>query len=376
LDDLAVYVHWPFCQAKCPYCDFNSHVSASVDYDRWQRAFSSEIARARAEIGPARLISVFFGGGTPSLMPADLVGRILADLRAAFATSNDYEVTLEANPTSVEAGRFRDYKNVGVNRISVGIQSLRDDHLRKLGRLHTAQEAIDALEVATRTFDRVSGDLIYARQDQSLDDWRAELEDALSLGLDHMSLYQLTIEPGTAFGDRHRVGRLSGLPTEDLAADLYELTQERMEKAGFTTYEVSNHARPGRESKHNMVYWRGEPYLGIGPGAHGRLRLHGRWIATEGLQMPNAWLDAVEQNGTGEKPREYLRNADRAVEYVMMSLRLTEGTEWSKVPDGLIDRSAFEPLQDAGFLWQNEDRFGATPSGRMVLNTILGQLLS
>lgn len=373
---LAVYIHWPFCQAKCPYCDFNSHVSASVDYDRWAKAFTSEIARARSEIGSARLVSVFFGGGTPSLMPAELVHAILSELRSAWSVANDYEVTLEANPTSVEAARFRAYRDAGVNRISVGIQSLRDEHLRALGRLHSADEARAAIATAKDTFDRVSGDLIYARQNQSLNDWTSELNDALNLGLDHMSLYQLTIEDGTAFGDRHRTGGLKGLPTEGLAADLYEATQVKMEAAGFGAYEVSNHARPGAESLHNLVYWRGGEYLGIGPGAHGRLRLQNRWIATEGIRMPNAWLDAVDTKGSGEKPREVLCDADRAVEYVMMSLRLTEGTERTRLPAGVIDEDQLAGLVTDGFMWNSGDRFGATPKGRPLLNAILAKLLT
>ena len=375
-NDIAVYVHWPFCQAKCPYCDFNSHVQASVDYDRWARAFISEISRTRAEIGERRLISVFFGGGTPSLMPPDLVAGILEALRAAWPVANDYEVTLEANPTSVEAGRFRGYRDAGVNRISIGIQSLRDDHLRALGRLHTAAEAKEAIAVATNTFDRVSGDLIYARQNQSLHEWEAELDEALALGLDHMSLYQLTIEDGTAFGDRYRAGRLRGLPGEDLSADLYEATQTRMEAAGFETYETSNHARTGAESLHNLVYWRGGEYLGIGPGAHGRLRHARGWVATIGRRMPTAWLEAVEQSGSGEEPREQLSDRDRAVEYVMMSLRLAEGSQLDRVPDGVIRPEAVNELIDEGFLWKDEQRFGTTRTGRPLLNAILARLLT
>ena len=309
-------------------------------------------------------------------MPPDLVAGILAELRASWSVANDYEVTLEANPTSVEAGRFRGYRDAGVNRISVGIQSLRDEHLRALGRLHSAQEARQAIEIAKETFDRVSGDLIYARQNQSLSDWQMELDEALALGLDHMSLYQLTIEDGTAFGDRHRAGGLRGLPSEDLAADLYDATQERMEAAGFETYEISNHAKPGAESIHNLMYWRGGAYLGIGPGAHGRLKLDQGWVATEGLRMPNAWLEAVETRGSGEMPREPLTVRDRSVEYLLMSLRLSEGTEHARLPEGLIDASEMASLIEDGFLWTRDGRFGATGTGRPVLNAILGRLLA
>ncbi len=270
------YVHWPFCASKCPYCDFNSHVSAEIDESRWVRAYLREIDRYAAEVPERVLTSIFFGGGgTPSLMAPDTVSAILERIRAHWPVANDLEVTLEANPGSVEAGRFRGYADAGVNRVSVGVQALNDADLRRLGRLHTVEEALAALEIARNTFERVSFDLIYARQGQTLEEWRAELSGALEFAADHLSLYQLSIEPGTAFGDRYDAGKLRGLPDEDLSAEMYLLTQEMCETAGFHAYEVSNHAKPGAESRHNQIYWRYGDYAGIGPGAHSRLTVDG-----------------------------------------------------------------------------------------------------
>ncbi|MBF9035937.1 coproporphyrinogen III oxidase [Rhodobacterales bacterium HKCCE2091] len=375
-DRFGIYVHWPFCQAKCPYCDFNSHVAARIDQRRWAAAYRAEIARARAELGSRRVDTVFFGGGTPSLMDPDLVEEILTAIRAAWPVSNDFEVTMEANPTSVEAGRFRGYREAGVSRISVGLQSLDDASLKALGRLHSAAEGIRALDLARSVFDRVSCDLIYARQDQSLDQWKAELATAIALGTDHMSLYQLTIEDGTAFGDRLRAGRLRGLPGEDLSADLYDATQEMMEAAGLPAYEVSNHARPGSECRHNLIYWRGQEYLGVGPGAHGRIRPAGVWLATEGAKAPGDWLRRVEEDGSGELPRETLNARDRGVEYLLMSLRLDEGSALARLGDEVLDRRAVEELCDSGHLWTRDGRIGATKTGRPVLNAVLEQLLA
>ncbi|MEC9310916.1 MAG: radical SAM family heme chaperone HemW, partial [Pseudomonadota bacterium] len=251
-----IYIHWPFCQAKCPYCDFNSHVSRQIDQARWLSAYLKEIDRHAAET-PGRVVrSVFFGGGTPSLMPPETVHAILDRIRHHWPRANDLEVTLEANPGSVESARFRAYNPAGVSRISRGIQALNDRDLHRLGRIHSVDEALKAFDIARSTFDRVSFDLIYARQDQTPDQWRAELKQALNMAIDHLSLYQLTIEDGTAFGDRYRIGKLRGLPDEDDSATMYDITQEVAVAAGFNTYEVSNHARPGAESRHNTLYWR------------------------------------------------------------------------------------------------------------------------
>jgi oxygen-independent coproporphyrinogen-3 oxidase len=369
-----LYLHWPFCLAKCPYCDFNSHVAAEIDESRWNRAYLGEIERVGRETEGRVLSTVFFGGGTPSLMSPDLVGAILEKVRATWAAANDLEVTLEANPTSVEAGRFRGYRHAGVNRVSVGIQALRDADLKALGRMHSVAEAKAAFGLARDVFDRVSFDLIYARQGQGLDDWRAELREALAMAGDHLSLYQLTIEDGTAFGDRFRRGRLRGLPDEDLAADMYLLTQEMTEAAGLPAYEVSNHARPGAESRHNLIYWRSGDWAGIGPGAHGRLTVDGARVATETPLSPLGWLRQVETTGSGEGGREVVGAEDVRAEAVMMGLRLAEGLPVEAVP--AEKASALDSLRDDGLIRIDADRVLATPEGRLVLNRITGALLA
>jgi oxygen-independent coproporphyrinogen-3 oxidase len=369
-----LYLHWPFCMAKCPYCDFNSHVAAEIDESRWNRAYVGEIERVGRETEGRVLSTVFFGGGTPSLMSPGLVGAILEQVRATWVVANDLEVTLEANPTSVEAGRFRGYRDAGVNRVSVGIQALRDVDLKALGRMHSVAEAKAAFGLAREAFDRVSFDLIYARQGQGLEDWRAELAEALAMAADHLSLYQLTIEDGTAFGDRFRRGRLKGLPDEDLAADMYLLTQEMTEAAGLPAYEVSNHARAGAESRHNLIYWRSGDWVGIGPGAHGRLTLDGRRIATDTPLSPVGWLRQVETSGSGEGGREVVSREDAAAEAVMMGLRLTEGLALDALPDQ--KPIVINDLVADDLLVSEAERVRATPEGRLVLNRITGALLA
>ena len=369
-----LYVHWPFCMAKCPYCDFNSHVSSHIDQSQWQAAFRAEIARVSQDLPERNLTSVFFGGGTPSLMDPETVDSVITSARAAWPTANDIEITLEANPTSVEAGRFRAYAEAGVNRVSIGIQALNDPDLKMLGRLHTAAEARAAFEVARKTFPRISFDLIYARQNQTLANWRAELTEALDLAADHLSLYQLTIEPGTAFGDRFARGRLPGLPDEDLAADMYELTQDMTGAAGLHAYEISNHAAQDAESRHNLVYWRAHDWLGVGPGAHGRFTdATGIRIATEAHAMPSKWLDAVERTGNGESLRRTLDPREATDEAVMMGLRLSEG-----VASDLFDINIKEinELIDDGFLETAGGRVRTTTKGRPLLNAILRRILA
>jgi oxygen-independent coproporphyrinogen-3 oxidase len=371
-----LYIHWPFCQAKCPYCDFNSHVAAQIDEFRWSRAYLSEIERIGAETRGRVLSTVFFGGGTPSLMSPDLVAAILDQVRATWPMANDPEITLEANPTSVEAGRFRGYADAGVTRVSMGIQALRDDDLRRLGRLHSVAEARAAFDMARAQFDRVSFDLIYARQDQTLDDWRAELSEALSMAIDHLSLYQLTIEDGTAFGDRFRRGRLRGLPDEDLAADMYELTQEICDAHGIPAYETSNHARPGAESRHNLIYWRSGDYAGIGPGAHGRLTLGGTRYATEALRAPGAWLQAVETRRSGETLREIVPEAEQIEEYALMGLRLAEGVDAAPLRDHPSLSKNINGLIFSGLLEESQGRLRTTAAGRPLLNAILREIFA
>lgn len=374
-----LYIHWPFCLAKCPYCDFNSHVSDAIDQHRWRRAYVTEIARAGAETAGRTLGSVYFGGGTPSLMDPDLVGAILDAVRATWPLSNDLEVTLEANPTSVEAARFRGYAKAGVSRISLGIQSLIDEDLRRLGRLHSARDALEALAMARDSFARVSFDLIYARQDQHPGEWRAELAEALALGPDHLSLYQLTIEEGTAFGDRFAPGRLPGLPDEDAGAEMYEITQALCAAAGLPAYEISNHAADMARSRHNLVYWRGGDYLGIGPGAHGRLTLGGTRTATETVAAPLSWLRQVEETGSGELPRTVITPAEQAAEYAMMGLRLSEGISLPRLDalhDSTLNKGKMHELVDRGLLRVDGPQLSATSAGRPLLNAVLRELLA
>jgi len=373
-----LYIHWPYCAAKCPYCDFNSHVSDTIDHARWARAYRAELRRAAALTGDRRLDSVFFGGGTPSLMAPETVAEVMAGIRGLWPCAEGMEVTLEANPTSVEAGRLRAFRAAGVNRISMGIQALDDASLRALGRRHSAAEARAAFAVARDTFPRASFDLIYARQGQAVADWRRELSDALSMAADHLSLYQLTIEPGTPFHARRAAGGLRDLPDDDTAADLFEATQELCELHGLPAYEISNHARPGAESRHNLIYWRAGDWLGVGPGAHGRLtRAEGR-VATEALQAPAGWLDAVEREGSGEAAASPLAPLEAAEEYLMMSLRLAEGTDRARLARmGLeLAEARIAPLVDLGLLAVDAGRLRATPAGRRVLDALLAELLA
>ena len=371
-----IYVHWPFCAAKCPYCDFNSHVRGRVDQASYLAAYLREIDHW-AERTPGRHVSsVFLGGGTPSLMEPDTVAAILDRVRGRWSMANDVEVTLEANPTSVEAGRFAGFADAGVNRISVGIQSLNDDDLRRLGRLHSAADAVRAYDVARGAVDRVSFDLIYARQDQDLAAWQAELGEALAMAPDHLALYQLTIEDGTAFGDRARAGRLRGLPDEDRAVALFEATQAMCEAAGLPRYEVSNHARPGEESRHNMIYWRSGDWLGIGPGAHGRVGDGPRRIATATERMPERWRDAVDRDGVGTVERSVLTPSEQADEYVIFALRLREGLSLDRLDrlGARVDDAAVDQLLSDGLLERTGTGLRTTERGVLLSNAIVAAL--
>ncbi|MCI2400061.1 radical SAM family heme chaperone HemW [Aliiroseovarius subalbicans] len=368
-----LYLHWPFCAAKCPYCDFNSHVSSSIDQDAWQAAYLSEIDRYAA-LTPGRVLdSVYFGGGTPSLMRPDVVSALLDRVASHWTLANDVEITLEANPTSIEAANFAGYRAGGVNRVSIGVQALNDEDLRRLGRMHSMEEAKQALILAKTTFERVNFDLIYARQDQSLDAWRAELTQALAMEPDHLSLYQLTIEPGTAFGDRFAAGGLHGLPGDDLSVDQFFLTQELCEKAGLPAYEVSNHAKPGQESRHNLVYWRGGDWIGIGPGAHGRLTLGGSRIGTETELNPLKWLANPAQN-----IRETLALDEQATEYLLMGLRLQEGIDLLRLRTRYgvtLKDSKIKDLLELSLIEIEGDILKTSREGRPVLNAILRELV-
>jgi putative oxygen-independent coproporphyrinogen III oxidase len=378
---LAVYIHWPFCRSKCPYCDFNSHVRDRVDAARWTRALLADLDH-HADLAPGRGVgSVFFGGGTPSLMPPETAAALIERVKRHWVATQDLEVTLEANPNSSEAARFRAFAAAGVNRLSLGVQALDPAALRLLGRLHDRREAIAAIEHARDSFARFSFDLIYARPGQSLAAWRRELAEALVLAGDHLSLYQLTLEPGTAFATLARRGELL-LPDEELAAALYETTQDRLAAHGLPAYEISNHARPGAECRHNLAYWRYQDYVGIGPGAHGRLSRGEVKYTTRQTRLPERWLVAVEDKGTGLEERAAVDRDDAVEEMLMMGLRLTEGVDRAR-----LERAAgcdaeelfganLAPLVEGGFLTLDQEHLAATPAGRQRLNAVLSTLLS
>ena len=381
-EPLALYIHWPFCLQKCPYCDFNSHVRERIDQARFGRALRRELAWEAARLGPRPLASIFFGGGTPSLMDPATTAALITDARTLFQPSDDLEVTLEANPTSVEAGRLAAFRDAGVNRISLGVQALDDAALRGLGRGHDAVQAVAALEMARALFPRISFDLIYARPNQTVAAWRSELRTALAIAADHLSLYQLTIEPATPFAALHRQGRLV-LPDEDTQATLYEATGEEAAQFGLHGYEISNYARPGSESRHNLAYWRYGDYAGIGPGAHGRVSLDGRLVATRRHRAPEPWAERVETHGHGSTEEEVLPPRERAREMLLMGLRLTEGIDEARFAarTGLPFEAALDPgsLIDAvagGYMERSGGRLRATDTGRLVLDAILRMIVA
>ncbi|MGH6684111.1 MAG: radical SAM family heme chaperone HemW, partial [Pseudolabrys sp.] len=374
----AVYVHWPFCLSKCPYCDFNSHVRhGGVDEARFVRAYETEIAAAAARVPSRTVSSIFFGGGTPSLMQPSSVQAILDCIGKHWAVASDAEVTLEANPTSVEATRFRGYRAAGVNRVSLGVQALEDAALKELGRLHTAQEALDAVAVARTIFGRYSFDLIYARPRQTSEAWAAELKRAIAEAAEHLSLYQLTIEPDTPFFGLHKAGKLV-VPDDDTARDLYDLTQSTCIDAGLPAYEVSNHARPGAECRHNLAYWRGDEYVGVGPGAHGRLNIDGRRYATETEKRPESWLTRVEAAGNGLIVDEKLTSGEVADEFLLMGLRLAEGIDparFTAITGRTLDPKRISILHDEGAVETTANgRLRVTQSGFPVLDAVVADL--
>ncbi|MDE2227669.1 MAG: coproporphyrinogen III oxidase [Alphaproteobacteria bacterium] len=381
MSPLAVYVHWPFCKSKCPYCDFNSHVRERIDEARWRRALLAELAWWAEQTEGATVTSVFFGGGTPSLMAPETVAAILESVGRHWRHASDCEVTLEANPTSVEAARFAALRQAGVGRVSLGVQALDDAALKFLGRGHSAAEARTALDLARATFPRFSFDLIYARPGQTVASWERELAAALALAGDHLSLYQLTIEPGTAFAMSFARGDFA-LPDGDAAGALYEATQAVLESVGLPAYEISNHARPGQECRHNLAYWRGQDYLGVGPGAHGRLTSGPARFATRQRKAPETWLASVESVGHGTEDMVRLAPEERRSELAMMGLRLAEGVPRDRffAATGLGFEDAFgarlAPLLEGGFLELDERALRATPAGRQCLNAVLGRLLA
>ncbi len=373
-----IYVHWPFCAAKCPYCDFNSHVRSDFDDLDWARAIARELEYVAAMQGNScpEVATVFFGGGTPSLMSGATTGAVLESIARHWAISDEVEITLEANPASADAARFRDYRTAGINRLSLGVQALNDADLKFLGRLHDAAEAKAALAMAMDVFDRVSLDLIYARPGQTAKDWEAELNEALSFGTEHLSLYQLTIEPATPFATMSELGQLR-VPDDNHAAVLYDLTQALTEAASRPAYEVSNHARPGAECRHNLLYWRYGAYAGVGPGAHGRLDVAGKRIATECERLPERWRQKVAHEGHGITALTEVTPADAAREHLLMNLRLAEGIDldryrmqWGVMPGA----GKITALAEAGLLTQSGAQLAVTPKGRLVLNSVIAEL--
>jgi oxygen-independent coproporphyrinogen-3 oxidase len=377
-DPLALYIHWPFCVSKCPYCDFNSHVREGVDQDRWRAALLTDLDHEAALTAGRPLGSIFFGGGTPSLMPAATVAALIEAAGKHWRFTPDIEITLEANPSSVEAARFRDLAAAGVNRVSLGLQSLDDQALAFLGRAHDVAEGLAALEAAQSAFRRVSFDLIYARPGQSDADWSAELTRALSFGTGHLSLYQLTVEPGTRFATLAAQGQLTPVDSDD-GARLFELTRAMTAGAGLPAYEISNHARPGQESRHNLAYWRYRSYLGVGPGAHGRRD----GVATLRRKKPENWISRVEANGHGIESEEDLAPSARATEALLMGLRLEEGVDLARIAietgiheDRLIDHRATDRLASQGLIHQQHSRLRVTAPGMLLLDAILGEIVA
>lgn len=377
-DPLALYVHWPFCVSKCPYCDFNSHVRESVDQAAWRAALLTDLAYEAAQLPGRRLSSIFFGGGTPSLMPPATVAAIIVAAEDAWGFEPGIEITLEANPSSVEAARFADLAAAGVNRVSLGLQALDDSALKFLGRAHDVDEGLAALATAQRHFARVSFDLIYARPDQTLAAWEAELARAIGFGTEHLSLYQLTIEPGTRFATDAAAGRLQ-VPDADFGADLFDLTRVMTSAAGLPAYEISNHARPGAESRHNLIYWRYTDYVGIGPGAHGRRG----GVATVRHKKPENWMSAITRNGNGAESETPLAPAMRQTEAMLMGLRLGEGVDLARIAalgecaiDAVIDENAAATLEREGLIVRDGTHLRATDRGMPVLNAILAALIA
>lgn len=368
-----LYIHWPYCVSKCPYCDFNSHVAQDVDHDQWAQAFETELHRVFEESRDQQISSIFFGGGTPSLMAPQTVSRIIDKAAGLWGFCNDVEITLEANPTTVESDTFANFKQAGVNRLSIGIQSLQPDVLKFLGRAHSVDEGLRALSLAAKTFDRYSFDLIYARPEQSLSDWQAELDQALKLSAGHLSLYQLTIEPGTVFY-KNNVPAVE----ENLGADLYDLTQSMMDQAQMPAYEISNHAKAGDESRHNLVYWQGDDYVGVGPGAHSRLNN----FAIHQIYKPDLWLNAIAKKGNAEQKRKPLKMDERAIELLMMGLRLKNGINSAKFRQvtgknlyDCLDPDGLEFLQEYRLIEWNQTVLRPTYEGRKCLDGLLEKLI-
>jgi putative oxygen-independent coproporphyrinogen III oxidase len=373
LKPLAIYIHWPFCKSKCPYCDFNSHVRDAVDHARWKKALLAELHHMASHVSDREVASIFFGGGTPSLMQADTAGALIEEVHTLWPTAHNIEITLEANPTSVEANTFPEFKAAGINRVSLGVQSFDNSELKFLGREHSAHEAKGAIDLARNYFDRYSFDLIYARPHQTLATWKRELSEALPMTGGHLSLYQLTIEENTAFAHAYKNGGFT-LPDEETSEALYLLTEEMAYAHGLRAYEVSNYAKPGQESRHNLAYWRGTDYIGIGPGAHGRITKDGKRIATATLKSPERWLSQVEEKNHAIEIWQEVNRHVELEERLMMGLRLTEGIALAPFAE-IIDEKKRQLFIAQGLLENHPDKLQPTLKGRLLLTRLTAELL-
>jgi oxygen-independent coproporphyrinogen-3 oxidase len=375
-EPLALYIHWPFCRKKCPYCDFNSHVRETIEHEKWLSSYISELTWIQEQVNIRPLTSIFFGGGTPSLMPPELVEKLLNSAASLFGFSNEIEITLEANPTSVEAANFKALKQAGINRVSLGVQSLKDEALQFLGREHSAKEALKAVELAQSVFNRTNFDLIYALPEQTLKQWETELNEALNYIQGHASLYQLTIEPGTQFFHHHKSGKFT-MPEDTLSADFYELTQEIMESHGLPAYEISNHAASGEASRHNVNYWRGGEYIGIGPGAHGRVKIENKRTATVARRSPEKWLKTVAESQHGYETLASLNTTEQIQERLMMGLRLVEGFDTTpRLATDCWTEDLLISLQTEGLINIEKNKIIPSLQGRLVLNNLKSYLLN
>lgn len=365
----SIYIHWPFCESKCPYCDFNSYVANDIDYDLWLKSLTQELHYYKNYLSNKQVVSIFFGGGTPSLAPEFIIGELINKMSKEFTLLPNIEITMEANPSSSEAGKFKNIALAGVNRLSLGIQSLRDDNLKFLGRLHSVEQAKHAIEIAKQNFKRYSFDLIYALPNQSINDWQNELKQALSIANGHLSLYQLTIEKGTKFYKAHQMKEFT-LPNEELAADLYMATENIMNAHKYTSYEVSNYAQPNNECMHNLQYWNGSDYLGIGPGAHSRITIDNVRYAINNVYNPQDWLNKVNSENHGTQSKQVLNKQDITIEKILMGLRTIYGVDASEFNQIKLDQ-----MLSAGFLKIKQGMVVATPQGRLILNSIIANII-
>ncbi len=378
-EPFGIYIHWPFCESLCPYCDFNTYCSDRIDQKIWREAYLKQLDHASFELEDRPCTSVYFGGGTPSLMEPGSVGTILDKISSIWNLSSNPEITLEANPTTVEQVRFQEFKNIGINRLSLGMQALNNRDLKSLGRRHSVEEAIRAYETADRVFNNVSLDFMFGRQFQAVENWTRELHEIMALDPNHLSIYQLTIEPNTPFGKRQDANRLHGLPDEDTLAEMYLATMDICESYGFQQYEISNYSKPGFQGKHNLIYWRYFNFLGIGPGAHGRIKVNNQYYKTNTIRNPDAWLGKVLEIGSGEDQREIIDTRERGCEYLLTSLRLTEGinlARFEKMSGNKLDQKTVRELIQDCWVEIAAGQLVVTKKGRLVLNQIITQLIS